>query len=87
MKRIVVVGLLTLAAATPHANAGSWLKQEKPCGTKCVMAAPARPQDPFAHQNLGDPNRGNLVYQSQSRSVFQSSYGTSVINGTLRIYR
>jgi hypothetical protein len=87
MKPVILVGLLVLAAT--QANAGSWLKQERPCGARCsAPKSNTLVQSPFIHQNLGDANMGELVYQSRTRSVYSSSLGgTSVYNSTYRVYR
>jgi hypothetical protein len=69
MKSVLVASLLALVAT--HADADSWLKQDRPCGAKCPTPKTVpvvRP--PFIHQNLGNqnaiPTDGNTVYQSQT---------------------
>jgi hypothetical protein len=69
MKSVIVASLLALAAT--HADAGSWLKQDRPCGAKCPAPKTVPVvRSPLVHQNLDNqyatPGDGNTVYQSQT---------------------
>jgi hypothetical protein len=80
-----VIAILVIAATASYANAGNWAKVEKPCGSKCPAV---KPIDPTAPPRLtGSVTPPELIYQSRSRSVYSSNYGSSVIDGTLKIYR
>jgi hypothetical protein len=88
VKTAIVAMLLATAIASPS-NAGSLIKVERPCASKCIVLEPVvlRPVPVWSvvggvrFRELKDPD-----YESRSQMFITSSYGTSVINSTYRSY-
>ena len=78
--KLIATAAIATAIASPS-NAGSWIKVERPCGSKC---GPPPQLVPFRQTSAEMPPVP--TYQSRSQTVIRSSYGTSVINSTYRSY-
>jgi len=91
VKTVIVAMLLTTAIVMP-ASAGSGIKIERPCGTKCTPPAPPTRTFSMAEccaigtVRFHDLTKDQPSYQSVSRMVIRSSYGTSVIDSTYTAY-
>jgi hypothetical protein len=91
----MIAAVVAVLLNTSTSNAGSLI--EKPCGNKCAAPQPTVTQPVIGgvkfrrlDEPLGRPimvgasNRPD--YESHSRMVIRSRYGTSVINSTYRSY-
>jgi hypothetical protein len=94
VKTAIIVAMILATAIISPASAGSGIKIEVPCGSKCAAPQPA----PQANAPMigirfskGDEFTGGMTtgpdYVSRSQTVIRSRYGTSVINSTYRSYR
>jgi hypothetical protein len=103
MTKLIAATTLILML-TSAADAGSWIKIERPCGSKCAPPQPARVMSPseccavgsvrFRDLSKTESSGSSIMvgasnqpdYESRSRMVVRSLYGTSVINSTFRSY-
>jgi hypothetical protein len=83
VKTAIIAALLATAIVSPS-SAGSWLKTEHPCGSKC---SPPKPTPPGGW-NVRAPIYYVPDYVSRSTMVITHSDGsTSTINSTYQSYR
>ena len=93
VKTAIVAMLLATAIVSPS-NAGSWIKVERPCGSKCAAPQPARVMSPSECCAVGGVRFHEVgpqpSYVSRSQMVIESNIGgrtsTSVIDSTYRSY-
>ena len=84
----VIAAVVAVLLTTSTSNAGSRIKMEKPCGSKCTAPQPTNPNGipGMTFRRTGEGNIGTPDYVSRSQTVIRSTYGTSVINSTYRSY-
>jgi hypothetical protein len=83
MTKLIAATTLILML-TSAADAESWMKVERPCGSKCPQETQSAAPPAVGSVRFRDNSPPD--YESRSRTVIQTRYGTSVINSTYRSY-
>lgn len=101
--KLIATAAIATAIASPSI-AGSWIKVERPCGSRCAAPQPTTAMSPSECCAVGSVRFRDLtkaevgrpiimvgasnpqVYETRSRTIVRSNYGTSVIDGVYRSY-